>query len=275
MRHLLKYLTPVLMGAFVLIGPAHAETEPYTPLIGQDGKDVIWVPTDRKMVEVMLDMANIKPGDRLVDLGSGDGRTVVTAAQRGIAARGIEYNPKLVELAQRTAREHGVEEQALFEQGDIFETDFSDATVVTLFLLPSLNMRLRPTLLDMSPGTRVISNSFDMEDWKPDETRKVADDCLGRCDVHKWIVPAKVGGTWTLGDQELVLNQTFQKLDGMLNQGSRSQALTDAQLSGRNIQFTVDGKRYDGVVDNDQMRGKIDGQHEWSARRAASSTETG
>ena len=269
MKRLLGYLAYALIGAFIFGTTANADTAPYTPQIGQDGKDVIWVPTDQDMVEVMLDMAELKPDDRLVDLGSGDGRTVITAAKRGIHARGIEYNPKLVELAQRHARAERVDDRATFEQADIFETDFSDATVVTLFLLPTLNMRLRPTLLDMAPGTRVVSNSFDMEDWTPDETRKVSEDCKGRCDVHKWIVPAKVGGTWALGDQELVIEQTFQVLEGTLGQGAAGQAISDARLNGNNIVFTADGKRYEGMIDGEQMRGTVDGKP-WSAGRNAS-----
>jgi len=275
MRRMLKYLVPALISAFILGHPARAESPteiPYTPSVGQEGKDVIWVPTDQEMVEVMLDMAELTPEDRLVDLGSGDGRTVITAAKRGISARGIEYNPDMVALAQRQARLERVSDKAVFEQADIFESDFSEATVVTLFLLPTLNVRLRPTLLDMAPGTRVLSNSFDMDDWTPDETRKVTEDCQGRCDVHKWVVPAKVGGTWTLGKQELVLDQTYQVLDGSLNDGANGQAISDARLNGSQIQFTVAGKRYEGVVNGNEISGTIDGQQKWNAKRTGSTS---
>ena len=153
------------MGTTALAQPATN----YEPKSGQPGKDVVWVPTPQSLVDRMLDMAKATPQDYVIDLGSGDGRTVITAAKRGIKAHGIEYNPDLAELAKRNAVQAGVTDKATFAHGDIFESDFSQATVVTLFLLPGLNVRLRPTLLDMKAGTRVVSNSFTMGDWEPDE----------------------------------------------------------------------------------------------------------
>jgi hypothetical protein len=171
----------------------------YTPKVGQLGKDVVWVPTSQAMVDRMLDMAELTARDRLVDLGSGDGVLVITAAKRGATARGIEFNPDLVALSKRRARAEGVADRARFERADIFQSDFSEATVVTLFLLPALNLRLRPTLLEMPPGTRIVSNSFDMGDWEPDATAEVTEGCTNYCHAMLWIVPARVAGMWTIG----------------------------------------------------------------------------
>jgi len=252
----------------VAIGPgarAQSGTANYTPQVGQGGKDVVWVPTSQTLVDRMLDMAGLTPQDRLVDLGSGDGRLVITAAKRGARARGIEYNPDMVALSRRAAEAEGVAGRATFEQADIFASNFSEATVVTLFLLPNLNMRLRPTLLDMPAGTRVLSNSFTMEDWQPDDSFHVAEGCSGYCNALKWVVPAQVGGQWQLGEQRLVLTQSFQMLTGSLG---GSAALADAQLNGAQIRFTAGGRRYVGQVAGTAMRGTVDGAG-WKATRIA------
>src|SRR5690606_33403197 len=163
-----------------------------------------WVPTPQSLVDAMLDMAELTADDYLIDLGSGDGRTVITAAKRGARAHGIEYNPDMVEISKRAAEAEGVADRATFEQADIFESDFSDATVISLFLLPNLNLKLRPIILDMAPGTRVVSNSFDMSDWEPDDKVHVQEsDCNAYCRGYKWIVPAKVEGTWALAARAL------------------------------------------------------------------------
>src|SRR4029453_3855949 len=169
----------------------------FQPQVGQEGKDVIWVPTPQALVDKMLDMAKVTPKDYVIDLGSGDGRTVITAAKRGSKALGIEYNPDMVELSKRNAVKEGVSDKATFVKADLFESDFSQAQVIHMFLLPSINMKLRPKILDLKPGTRIVSNSFDMEDWKADETG-TASGCDHWCTAHLWIVPAKVGGTWKL-----------------------------------------------------------------------------
>ena len=176
--------------------PSQTQQKPFEPVVGQAGKDVVWVPTPQALVNKMLDMAKVTPADFLMDLGSGDGRTVITAAKRGVKAMGIEYNPDMVALSIRNAAEAGVSDKATFVKADIFESDFSKATVITLFLLPDLNLRLRPKLLDMAPGTRVVSNSFRMEAWEPDHTETVSEDCVSWCTALLWIVPAKVEGTW-------------------------------------------------------------------------------
>jgi len=244
----------------------NAAPEKYTPSVGQQGKDVVWVPTSQALVDRMLQMAQLTADDRLVDLGSGDGRLVITAAKHGAISRGIEFNPDLVAISKRAAQAEGVAQRATFEQADIFESDFSDASVVTLFLLPSLNLRLRPTLLDMKPGTRVVSNSFAMEAWEPDESVEVKENCTNYCHAYKWIIPAKVAGTWKIGERELQLKQTFQILDGTLSDGANQRRISNARLNGANITFSVDGQTYSGKVDNKQMRGTINGKSDWTAR---------
>src|ERR1051325_10078361 len=189
-----------------LAAPAFAQ---FQPQVGQAGKDVIWVPTPEEVVERMLTMAQVGPNDFVMDLGSGDGRTVIMAAKKfGAKALGIEYNPDMVKLSQENAQKAGVSDRAQFRRADIFATDFSQATVITLYLLPALNMKLRPTILAMKPGTRVASHSFTMEDWEADEISTMD----GRR-AYFWIVPANVMGSWSLdaGSQqsELTLDQTF------------------------------------------------------------------
>ncbi|OZI27172.1 MULTISPECIES: SAM-dependent methyltransferase [Bordetella] len=273
MKRVHKSVAAAVVCAFALHGNAAALAQPagvaaYQPTVGQSGKDVVWVPTPQSLVDRMLDMAELTPQDRLVDLGSGDGRTVITAAQRGATARGIEFNPDMVALAKRAARDAGVTDKATFEHGDIFKSDFSDATVVTLFLLPALNLKLRPTLLDMKPGTRIVSNSFTMDDWEPDETVS-AQDCSAYCSAYKWVVPAKVAGRWTMDGKELVLDQTFQKLTGTLRDGGNAIPITDARLNGEHIEFSAGAQTYTGRVSGQQMQGKVGGKP-WTATRAGS-----
>ena len=238
----------------------------YKPILGQPGKDVIWVPTAQALVDRMLEMARITPRDRLVDLGAGDGRMVITAARRGIPALGIEYNPKLVQLARRSAAAAGLTDLASFREGDILKTDFSSATVVTLFLLPDLNLELRPTLLAMKPGTRVVSNSFTMGDWAADESAQVPG-CSGYCSAYLWIVPAQVAGRWKVGDRELVLTQTFQEVSGRLEQGAKATQLSEVDLRGPDLRFRVGDEIFSGRVLGDEIWGTINGAGTWRARR--------
>jgi len=266
----------VLAPAAGLAQPVQATKNPaavpdYVPRSGQPGKDVVWVPTQQTLVNRMLDMAGVTKDDYLIDLGSGDGRTVITAAKRGVRALGIEYNPDLVTVSRRAAEGEGVSDKARFVQGDIFETNFSEATVLTLFLLPDLNLRLRPTILDMKPGTRVVSNTFTMDDWEPDETAVVADNCSTYCRAYHWVVPAKVSGTWRLGDGELKLNQKFQMLAGTLTREGQSHSITEAKMKGSEISFLAGGRRYTGRIENDRMSGRHEStgaSQEWQATRA-------
>jgi len=249
--------------------PAQAAQGEYQPEVGQEGKDVVWVPTPQVLVDKMLDMAKVTPKDYVIDLGSGDGRTVITAAKRGAKALGIEYNPEMVELSKRNAAKEGVTDKATFMKADLFESDFSHATVITMFLLPSINMKLRPKILDLKPGTRIVANSFDMEDWKPDETAKV-DGCSNWCTAYLWIVPAKVGGTWNLPQGELTLKQTFQMISGTLRSGNNTAQITNGKLNGDQITFTAGGAQYTGHVSGNSIEGTVKGgsNGKWRATRA-------
>jgi precorrin-6B methylase 2 len=232
------------------------QTKPYEPSVGQAGKDVVWVPTPQAVVDQMLDLAKVTPQDFVIDLGSGDGRTVITAAKRGARALGIEYNPDMVELSKRNAAAAGVSDKATFMKADLFETDFSKATVITMFLLPSINMQLRPKLLDLKPGTRIASNSFTMEDWETDATVTVEKGCeTSWCTAHFWIVPAKVEGTWKTPNGELKLTQKFQMVSGTLG----STPISEGRLRGDELTFSAGGARYSGRVEGTAIRGTIAG----------------
>jgi SAM-dependent methyltransferase len=241
------------------------QAKEYQPEVGQAGKDVVWVPTPQALVDKMLDMAKVTPNDYVIDLGSGDGRTVITAAKRGSKALGIEYNPEMVELSKRASVKEGVSDKASFVKADLFESDFSPAQVITMFLLPSINVKLRPKILDLKPGTRIVSNSFDMEEWKPDETATV-EGCNNWCTAHLWIVPAKVGGSWKLPQGELTLKQTFQMISGTLKNGTAATQVS-GKLNGDQITFTAGNVPYSGRVSGNWMEG-IAGGNKWSATRA-------
>jgi Methyltransferase domain len=242
----------------------------YQPSVGQEGKDVIWMPTSNPLVDAMLDLANLTPSDFLIDLGSGDGRTVIAAATRGIKALGIEYNPDLVELSRRNAAKAGVAEKASFIQGDVFETDFSKATVLTMFLLPALNVRLRPTILDMTPGVRVVSNSFDMDDWLPEKRITVSEGCSNYCDALLWIVPAKLQGRWKMPQGELALTQTYQMLSGTMKVGNVSAPIKHGKITGQQIALSVGNTTYTGLVQGNTIEGVSKspaGETKWRATR--------
>lgn len=243
----------------------------FEPKVGQRGKDVVWVPTNQQLVDKMLDMAKVTPSDYLMDLGSGDGRTVITAAKRGATAKGIEYNPDMVELSKKNAERAGVTAKASFEKADLFETDFSKANVITMFLLPSINLKLRPKLLDMKPGTRIVSNSFDLGDWTADETASIDGEvCTSHCTAYFWIVPAKVEGEWQTPQGKLTLEQKYQMVSGRLVNGNVITPVTDGKLKGNEITFTAGGTRYTGTVNGGTITGKAnkDGKDEsWSAKK--------
>ncbi len=247
---------------------AGAAAGEYKPNSGQPGKDVVWVPTPQALVDRMLDMAKVTKDDTLIDLGSGDGRTVITAAKRGVRSHGIEYNPDLVTLSQRAAQAEGVAELATFERADIFQSDFSRASVITLFLLPNLNVRLRPTLLEMKPGTRVVSNSFDMGDWEPDDRIDAGGDCTSYCRAMKWVVPARAAGAWKFGEGQLQLTQTYQKLEGTLTQGGKATPISAAKMDGTGIAFTAGGESYTGQVTDKTMTVRTGGGATITATKA-------
>jgi hypothetical protein len=238
--------------------------KPYEPQVGQAGKDVVWVPTNQALVDKMLDLAKVTPQDVVMDLGSGDGRTVITAAKRGATGIGVEFNPDMVELSKKNAAAAGVTTKATFVKGDLFETDLSKATVITMFLLPSINMKLRPSILNLKPGTRIATNTFTMEDWEPDQSETIGGECTSWCTAHYWMVPAKVDGTWTLASGgTLTIAQKFQNFDGTLG----SAAIVGGKLTGSEINFNVGSQKYTGRVDGNSMKGTIAGGSggSWSA----------
>jgi len=236
--------------------------DPPEPRQGQAGKDVIWLPTPEALVERMLTMAQVGPRDVLYDLGSGDGRLVIAAAKRGAQAIGVEFNPELVAFSESRARAQGVARKARFVQGDIFETDFRDASVVTLYLLSTLNMRLRPTLLGMRPGTRVVSHAFSMDDWAPDEVSRAE-----QRTAYLWIVPATVEGSWRVDLKggpsfDMALVQRFQKIEGTVALGTVEVGLREPVLRGDAIHFGFvdqDGAWHElsGTVSGDRMAGRF------------------
>jgi SAM-dependent methyltransferase len=259
---------PVAALAIIAASIALAEPKgPFEPRVGQAGKDVIWVPTAQALVDRMLDLAKVTPSDLLMDLGSGDGRTVITAAKRGTRAIGVEYNPDMVELSRRNAKTAGVSEMATFMQADLFATDFSKASVITMFLLPSINLKLRPTILEMRPGTRVVSNSFDMGDWRPEQTVEAQGECSSYCRAHLWIVPAKVEGTWKLPIGELRLEQTYQTLYGSLRSGNSTMNIVDAKVIGETVSFVAGDTRYIGRVNGNTIEGITQTSIGWHATR--------
>ena len=250
--HTLSRFAFILLLAFSNLAFAQASST-YEPTVGQEGKDVVWVPTPQILVEKMLDMAKVKPGEIVMDLGSGDGRTVITAAKRGARAYGIEYNPDMVELSKRNAAKEGVSANATFVKADLFETDFSNANVITMFLLPDINIKLRPKILDLKPGTRIVSNSFTMGDWAADEKNTISAEqgCnTSWCTALLWIVPAKVAGTHKLALGDLVLKQEFQVLSGTFTTGGKTFAL-EGKVRGDDVSFKAGGKEYHG-----KMRGR-------------------
>ena len=243
--------------ATTAFGQTQTQTKPFEPQVGQPGKDVVWVPTSQALVDKMLDLAKVGPNDIHYDLGSGDGRTVITAAKRGARAYGIEYNPDMVELSKKNAAAAGVkEDRATFLKADLFETDFSKATVITMFLLPDINLRLRPKILDMRPGTRIVSNTFTMGEWEADVTETVTEGCTTWCTALFWLVPAKVEGAWKMAQGgELALTQTFQKLSGTLRNGSNTTPITEGKMRGDEITFKAGGTTYTGRVSGNTIKG--------------------
>ena len=261
-KHTRSWLSFLLLS--VTLTTACAQNKPpaaaksFEPQVGQAGKDVIWVPTPQALVDRMLGLGKVTPKDYLIDLGSGDGRTVITAAKRGTRALGIEYNPDMVELSKRNAEKEGVTGRAEFKRADLFESDFSGATVVTMFLLPEINIRLRPKLLEMKPGTRIVSNSFTMGEWKWDDsaTASSQEGCDNYCTAYLWIVPAKVNGTWKTTQGDLKLEQEFQALSGSLTAGGKMLKI-NGKMVGDQLDFTAGGVRYTGRVNGERIEGSM------------------
>ncbi|MEI6836352.1 MAG: methyltransferase domain-containing protein [Alcaligenaceae bacterium] len=250
-----------LVAAALTISPVLAQSaestklgdEKYEPRVGQSGKDVIWVPTNDAVADAMLKVAKVKPTDIVYDLGAGDGKIAIAAAKNfGATAFGIEYNKEMAELARRNTERAGVSDKVKIINGDIFVEDFSKATVVTMYLLPDLNLKIRPTILKMAPGTRVVTNSFNMGDWEPDDTVGT-----GYAQGYFWIVPGNAAGKWTLkgmeGSQQqatLELTQRYQRVGGVLNLYGKSQPILGATLSGNRLKFTfLDHSNQSRIID--------------------------
>lgn len=245
----------------------------YKPVQGQAGKDVIWIPTPEGLIDKMLSTAKVSSQDKVFDLGAGDGIIAITAARKyGAQSVGIEFNPDMAQFARRKVAEAGVADKVKIITGDIFQEDFSSATVVTLYLMPHLNMKLRPTLLKMKPGTRIVSHAFTMGDWEPDETMSYRHS-VG----YFWVVPAQVEGAWVMngmdgGPIRLNMSQSFQNIGGTLTRGGQTFAMLGARLRGDEVKFQfitpdrkvhafsgrVDGRRLTGNVVSDYMHTPVE-----------------
>jgi len=248
---------------------AESADKAYEPVVGQAGKDTVWVPTPNSLVEKMLDLAKVTPQDYVMDLGSGDGRNVIAAAKRGARAHGVEYNPDMVELSRRNAAKEGVADKATFSQGDMFEADISQANVMALFLLPDNMRKLTPKFLAMKPGSRIVANAFGIDGWEPDRTERAENDCGSWCTALLFIVPAKVAGTWKLPQGELALEQKFQMISGTLSSGGKKVPITNGRMNGEEITFTVENVVYVGQVRGNTIQGRTKGTTSgtWTASR--------
>lgn len=277
--NVLRQLLTALLIAFAFAGPLRAEgvhgDERYRPQVGQEGKDVIWVPTHDELVEKMLETAKVTANDVVYDLGAGDGKIAIAAARKfGARAVGIEFNPDMAALANRNATRAGVANKVKIINGDIFKENFSEATVVTMYLLPDLNLRLRPIILKMRPGTRVVSHAFNMGDWEPDQRIETQ-----RAQGYYWVVPAPIAGEWTLegieGQQRvsLQISQRYQKIGGILQLGRNSQPILGAEITGDKLSFrfldakgelvsikaTVKGNSLEGEVQGGSLYSQVKG----------------
>lgn len=251
-----------LIGCAVLCGApsAHAQAPPatpgtYTPQVAQPGKDVVWVPSPNETVELMLDLAGVTAKDYVIDLGSGDGRTVIAAARRGARALGVEYNPDMVALSRQEALRAGVADRARFVEGDMYEADVSDADVLALFLLTENLRKLSPTFLALEPGTRIVSNTFTIPGWTAERTVERGDGCTAWCTVLLYLVPARVDGLWRAGDMTLRFAQQAQEVAGQMIGDADERQLEDVRLRGALLTFSVAGTSYEVRVDREAMHG--------------------
>jgi SAM-dependent methyltransferase len=269
MKSLYQFLLLAFVSAWLILPAttmAELGDEVYQPNVGQEGKDVIWVPTADELVMKMLQTAKVTPQDIVYDLGAGDGKIPIAAALRfGARAVGIEYNEDMAQLARRNAKRAGVEDKVKIIRGDIFKENFTEATVVTLYLLPDLNLKLRPILLNMKPGTRVVSHAFEMGDWDPDE---VIDSNLAT--AYYWVVPAKVAGEWVFDQFEgvekvrLNLSQKYQSAGGTITIGKKSQPILAAQINGEQLTFRYVGtdglnRTVTATIEGNQLKGEVKG----------------
>ena len=271
MRHAcLTFIIALVVSASAAAQQSQPPAKPFEPVVGQSGKDVVWVPTPPELVEKMLDMAAVTPQDLVMDLGSGDGRNIIGAAKRGARAIGVEFNPDMVALSQRLAREAGVGDKATFVQGDMYEADISKATVLALFLLPDNLTKLRDKFLRLKPGTRLVMNTFGIPEWDADVTETITGTCVSWCTSLLYYVPAQVAGTWKVPQGELTLTQTFQKVTGTLTAGGATTSIANGRLRGDQLTFSVEGTEYSGRVAGDRIDGaQVTGgsKRTWTASR--------
>jgi hypothetical protein len=246
-----------LVAALLVAAPAVAQTpEPYKPTVGQQGKDVVWVPSTEAMVEKMLDHAKVTPQDFVVDLGSGDGRTIIAAAKRGARGLGVEFNPDLVDYSKKQAAAAGVADKAQFVQGDMYEADISRATVLALFLLPHNLEKLVPKFLELPAGTRIVANTYWVSDWTPDDEQTMQDGCDSWCTSKLMIVPAKVQGSWRVPNGTLNVTQRYQMVEGTFTPaGGGSPSTVKGRLRGNEITLTVGDREYAGTVNGKTIEG--------------------
>ena len=257
--------------------PASAQTQtqekPFVPVSGQAGKDVVWVPSPPDMVNKMLEVAKVTPADYVIDLGSGDGRNVIAAAKLGANALGVEYNPDMVKLSQRLAKEAGVEAKAKFVEGDMYEADISKATVMALFLLPVNLNKLVPKFLDLKPGSRIVLNTFGIDGWEPDYRTSLpqGSECESWCDILLLIVPAKVAGTWSLSNGgRLELTQEYQTVQGSVTINGQKYTVEKGRLNGEDLTFVANNQVFSGKVKGARIEGAItatNGPTSWSATK--------
>lgn len=239
--------------AAAIAADAPAGKQAFTPYPGQEGKDVVWVPSPDETVKKMLDLAQVTSKDYVIDLGSGDGRNIIAAAKRGARGLGVEFNPDMVQLSREAAAAAGVSHLASFVQGDMFEADISQASVMALFLLPDNLRKLTPKFIALRPGTRIVSNTYEIPGWSPDINVRVSDNCPTWCVVLLYVVPARIEGRWNTGDGELLFEQQYQMVSGTYTMAGLLTSVTDARLLGNRISFTLGKTRYEGRVDSNKL----------------------
>lgn len=257
------------MLALILPIAALAQAQPFEPYEGQPGKDVVWVPTPRALVEKMLDLAAVTPRDYVVDLGSGDGRMVIAAAKRGARALGVEYDPEMVALSRKNAAEAGVADKATFVQADMFEAEFRQATVLALFLLPGNLRKLSPKFMDLSPGTRIVSNTYKIDGWEESDIAYGDNFCITWCTAYLYLVPANVAGAWRIPGGEVRFTQQMQYLSGTVVYLGGRHVPAEGQVKGDYVRFSAGLNTYSGRVKGDEISGEASGAMSgfWRATR--------
>ncbi|MEY4637359.1 MAG: hypothetical protein RJA55_3157 [Acidobacteriota bacterium] len=266
------YLCATLVVALAGVTHAQEPQQPFEPRSGQAGKDVVWVPSPPAMVSKMLEVAKVTPNDFVMDLGSGDGRNIIAAAKLGARGVGVEYNPDMVALSRKLAAEAGVADKAQFVEGDMYAADISQASVLALFLLPVNLNRLAPKFLEMTPGSRIVGNTFGIDGWEPDErlTLEPESDCASWCEVLLWIVPARAEGQWRMANGTLELFQAYQMVQGSITVDGTRHAISTRALRGEVIEFIAGGFTYQGKIAGNEITGTITtpaGQLPWRASK--------